>query len=155
MTLVRPTAGAKPFQLPEEWVEFPIHASGSLGYNRLAMDGYGRLGHRTKLVYDLDLAIGQLTREGRPVPISDRDFAIIASLALHGQPIPPAELGALILPGIEERVALNALKVSIHRLRARVGDPEIIEFSYARGGYIFGSTMRVNHPAEQQAQVRP
>ena len=118
------------------------------------MDGYDRLGNRAKLVYDLDLAIGQLTRAGRPVPISDRDFAIIASLALHGRPIPPAELGALILPGIEERVAVNALKVSIHRLRARVGDPEIIQFSYACGGYLFGSTMRVNHPAEQQAQAR-
>ena len=119
------------------------------------MDGYDRLGQRAKLVYDLDLALGQLTREGRPVPISDRDFAIIASLAIHGQPLPAADLGAMVLPGIDERVALNALKVSIHRLRARVSDPEIIQYSYTHGGYLFGSTMRVNHPAEHQAQPQP
>jgi DNA-binding winged helix-turn-helix (wHTH) protein len=155
MTLVRPTAGAKPFQVPEEWVEFPIHASGRLGYTPLAMDGYDRPGHWAKPVYDLDLAIGQLTREGRPVPLSDRDLKIIASLAIHGEPLLPAELGAMVLPGIEERVAVNALKVSIHRLRARVGDVEIVQYSYARGGYLFGSTMRVNHTAKQQAQPQP
>ncbi len=147
MTLVRLTAGAEPFQVPEQWVEIPIHASGRLGYTPSAMDGVYRLGRR--VVYDLDLAVGQLTREGRPVPISERDFAIIASLAIHGAPIAPADLGAMVLPGIEERVAVNALKVSIHRLRTRIGDPEIIQFSHARGGYLFGSTMRVNHPADQ------
>ena len=89
------------------------------------------------------------------MPISDRDFTIIAALAIHGKPLQPVDLGAMVLPGIEERVAVNALKVSIHRLRARVGDLEIIQYSYARGGYLFGSTMRVNHPAEPQAPTRP
>lgn len=80
------------------------------------------------------------------MPISDRDFAIVAALAIHGKPLPPADLGAMVLPGIAERVAVNALKVSIHRLRTRIGDPEIIRYSHARGGYSFGSIVRVSHP---------
>ena len=112
------------------------------------MDGYDRLGRRAKVTYDLNLALGQLTREGTIMPISDRDFTIVAALAIHGEPLQPAELGAMVLPGIAERVAVNALKVSIHRLRTRIGDPEIIRYSHARGGYSFGSIVRVNHPAE-------
>lgn len=110
------------------------------------MDGFDRLGRRAKVTYDLNLALGQLTREGIPMPISDRDFAIVAALAIHGKPLPPADLGAMVLPGIAERVAVNALKVSIHRLRTRIGDPEIIRYSHARGGYSFGSIVRVSHP---------
>ena len=97
------------------------------------MDGYDRLGQRVKMTDHLNLALGQLAREGTTMPISDRDFAIVAALATHEKPLPPADLGAMVLPGIEERVAVNALNVSIHRLRTRIGDPESFRYSHARG----------------------
>ena len=121
-----------------------------MGYTATAMDGHYHLGQRVKITYDLDLDTCELRRAGVSVPVSDRDFAIIAALAIHGKPVPPAQLGAMVLPGIEERVAVNALKVSIHRLRIRTRDSEIIRYSYQSGGYLFGSTMRINHPAEPQ-----
>ena len=100
-----------------------------------------------KITYDLNLALCQLVRDGRVISVTERGFTIVAALAIRGKPVAPADLGAIVLPGIEERVAVNALKVSIHRLRARLGDPEIIQYSHARGGYFFGSIVRINHPA--------
>ena len=82
----------------------------------------------------LDSALRVATRAGRPLALSPKEFAVL-ELLLRGQ-------GAVVSPeaileGVWDEAAdpfSNAVKMTISRLRVRLGDPPIVE-TVPRAGY--------------------
>jgi DNA-binding response OmpR family regulator len=89
------------------------------------------------LVHDdleLDTAHRQVTRGGKPVDLSPKEFAVLESLlAAQGAIISAEEL----LENVWDEAAnpfTNTVKMTVSRLRAKLGDPPVIT-TVAQGGY--------------------
>lgn len=81
---------------------------------------------RLRLVADgaeveLDLALRAVWRDGQPVALTLREWAVLEALALRaGRIVPKVELERLML-GFESEVASNALEVHVSSLRRKLG----------------------------------
>ncbi len=63
------------------------------------------------------------TRGNAAIELGGRDLELLLCLALHQRPIAPLALISLLWPDADEASGRNALKVRLHRLRKRIGDP--------------------------------
>jgi DNA-binding response OmpR family regulator len=89
------------------------------------------LGHANLTV---DTARRVATRAGRPVPLTPKEFGVLELLlAARGRVVPAEEL----LDRVWDEAAdpfTHAVKITVSRLRAKLGDPPLIE-TVAKSGY--------------------
>ncbi len=82
----------------------------------------------------LDPARRLATRAGKPLPLSPKEFAVLERLlARQGRVVTVGEL----LEGVWDELAdpfTNTVKMTVSRLRAKLGDPPVIE-TLPQGGY--------------------
>ena len=110
------------------------------------------------LVFDgfrLDPASGRLLRDGRPVPLTPKAFALLHYLASRsGQLVPKQELFAALWPDVF--VGDAVLKVTIRDIRRALGDspqaPRYIETAHRRG-YRFIADVSRARPASAPVDV--
>jgi DNA-binding response OmpR family regulator len=82
----------------------------------------------------LDPARREVTRAGRPVPLSPKEFAVLqVLLAARGTVVSAEELLARAWDEMADPFT-NTVKMTISRLRAKLGDPAVIE-TVAQAGY--------------------
>ncbi|ESR27256.1 response regulator [Lutibaculum baratangense] len=74
----------------------------------------------------LDPASLSLTRDGKPVPLTRREFAVLRMLMEHPGSVATRASLEQALYGWQEEIESNAIEVHIHHLRAKLG-PGLIE----------------------------
>lgn len=90
----------------------------------------------------LSLYAGTASRDGYDVALSDREFAVLAALALARRKIGREELCDRLWPDRDLESAARLLKVYVHRIRARFGTANIIDTR--GGGYHIGEGVVVD-----------
>jgi DNA-binding response OmpR family regulator len=82
----------------------------------------------------LDLGRREATRAGRPLPLSPKEFAVLqVLLAAQGTVVSAEELLARAWDEMADPFT-NTVKMTISRLRAKLGEPPVIE-TVAQAGY--------------------
>ena len=82
----------------------------------------------------LDTAQRRVSRAGRPIVLAPKEFGVLELLlASHGRSVSAEELLARVWDEAADPFT-NAVKITISRLRAKLGDPPIIE-TVAKSGY--------------------
>ncbi len=77
----------------------------------------------------VDVLSGRVFSNGMPVPLARAELALVFALALHGPAGSPRELLAEDLyPDSSLEAALRALKVTVHRVRRRIGCHAVIRY---------------------------
>lgn len=101
-------------------------------------------GLRTRPSNDLRLSLcaGTASRDGYDVALSDREFALLATLALARRKLGRHELCDRLWPDRDLESAAGLLKVYVHRVRARFGTANIIDTR--GGGYHIGDGVAVD-----------
>lgn len=95
----------------------------------------------------LSLCGGTATVDDRDVSLSDREFSVIATLAVARRPLGREELCDALWPERDLDASLRLLKVYVHRIRARFGTATVIETRH--GGYQLGEAVGVDvHEAD-------
>ena len=95
----------------------------------------------------LEIASGRALRGGNVLRVSERDFELLAALALLPPGTSKEQLAATIWPALDGDAALNALKMCVSRTRAQVGDKEAIVST--KRGYSLSEQVAVDvHDAE-------
>lgn len=85
----------------------------------------------------LDPALRTATRDGRRLSLSPKEFAVLEYLmAAAGRPVPSEELLARVWDEATDPFTAT-VKVTIRRLRGKLGDPPVIE-TVREGGYRIG-----------------
>ena len=75
----------------------------------------------------LDSARRHVTRAGRPVPLSNKEFGVLAALmAANGTILSAEELLRTVWDEHADPFT-NAVRVTMSRLRAKLGEPSIID----------------------------
>ncbi|MGC9445543.1 response regulator [Cereibacter johrii] len=69
----------------------------------------------------LDLAAMEASRDGRPVALSPREFAVLRALMAHPRAILSKAQIEEQLYGWQEEIESNAIEVHVHKLRAKLG----------------------------------
>src|SRR5579864_935554 len=90
----------------------------------------------------IDVLAGEVRRDSRTVPLSRGDHALLVVLALQRRPCSRDELIELLYPHLEFSSAASQLKVYVHRVRRRLGDPGVIAFHSDR--YRLGAHVQVD-----------
>lgn len=100
-----------------------------------------RSGHDIRLyLYD-----GTAGRDGSDIALSDREFAVLATLALAHRKLGREELCDRLWPDRSLDAAARLLKVYVHRIRARFGTASVIDTR--GGGYQIGDVVVVDADA--------
>jgi DNA-binding response OmpR family regulator len=87
----------------------------------------------------MDLARRITTRGGRRLPLTPKEFAVLECLLkADGRPVPAGELLQRVWDGAADPVT-TTVKTTIGRLRAKLGDPPVIETVRDSGYRIGGS----------------
>jgi DNA-binding response OmpR family regulator len=85
----------------------------------------------------LDPARGVVTREGRPVDLGPKEFGVLELLlAARGRVVPAEELLERVWDEMADPFT-TAVKVTVSRLRRKLGEPQVIE-TVAQAGYRIG-----------------
>ncbi|MHB8198457.1 MAG: BTAD domain-containing putative transcriptional regulator [Vulcanimicrobiaceae bacterium] len=74
----------------------------------------------------VELCSGVVTCEGRAVVLSEREWALLAALAMRRDAISRERLAELLWPDLDGYAARNALGVCLYRLRARLGREDTV-----------------------------
>lgn len=90
----------------------------------------------------LSLCTGTAIRAGNEVALSDREFSVIATLALARRTLGREEFCDKLWPDRDCESGARLLKVYIHRIRARFGTATVIET--CGGGYRLGEGVVVD-----------
>lgn len=85
-------------------------------------------GTSTVARFELDIPAAEVRRDGAAVQLSPGERAVLIALALQRRPSSRAELIELLYPHLEDSTAATQLKVYVHRVRRRLGDPQTIVF---------------------------
>lgn len=102
-------------------------------------------------VFTLDLARAELLRDGQPVPLRPKAFALLALFARNpGRLLVKAELLETVWPGVV--VTDDSLTQCIHDVRSALGDdgPQIVR-TVARRGYRFDAEVRADPTVQAPA----
>lgn len=102
----------------------------------------GRPDNEAPSRYELDLLAAEVRRGPIVIALSRGERALLIALALQRRPCTRAELVELLYPHLDELNAATQLKVYVHRVRRRLGDPQTIVFS--ANGYRLGSNVDVD-----------
>jgi DNA-binding response OmpR family regulator len=95
-----------------------------------------RLGYRD---LTLDPQTHIATRAGRPLALSPKEFAVLECLlAAEGKPVSAEELLERVWDETTDRFT-NTVKTTVNRLRAKLGEPPLIETVRERGYRIGGA----------------
>lgn len=92
--------------------------------------------------YELDILAGEVRLGGATIPLSRGERALIIALALQRRPCSREELIELLYPHLDPRTVAGQLKVYLHRVRRRLGDPRAIVFK--DDAYRLGSQIAVD-----------
>jgi DNA-binding response OmpR family regulator len=85
----------------------------------------------------LDPARGVVTREGRPIDLGPKEFGVLELLlAARGRVVPAEELLERVWDEMADPFT-TAVKVTVSRLRRKLGEPQVIE-TVAQAGYRIG-----------------
>jgi DNA-binding SARP family transcriptional activator len=90
----------------------------------------------------IELMRGTFKRGQARLPLPRRELEIVATLALSRAPVGGAQLGDAIWPELDEQSARNALGVTLHRMRRRLGDAGAV--SLTPSGYVLGGHVDVD-----------
>jgi DNA-binding SARP family transcriptional activator len=90
----------------------------------------------------VELVTGRVLRDGQPVTLAEREHALLAAIAMRAEPLSRDRLTDLLWPDLAESAARNAFHVCLHRLKARLGDDDVV--MRTREGYRLGSEVRVD-----------
>ncbi|MGH7329662.1 MAG: AfsR/SARP family transcriptional regulator [Polyangiaceae bacterium] len=93
--------------------------------------------------FDLDILAGEVRRSGMLVPLSRGERALLMALAIQRRSCTRAELVEMLYPHLDESNGATQLKVYVHRVRRRLGDPQAILFT--GNGYLLGPNMDVDY----------
>jgi len=98
--------------------------------------------HTGHEVLEINLTSGTVRSRGRDVVLSDREFSLLAILALRRETAARSRIADTLWPELEEYAARNALSVCLHRLRQHLeNDAAIVRSSE---GYRLHDDVRVD-----------
>lgn len=80
----------------------------------------------------IEAAAGRVTTGGLAVALTNRELELCLALGVHRRPMPSETLASLLFPDEDLNIALNRLKVYVHRVREKIGGDFI---SRNRNGY--------------------
>ena len=89
----------------------------------------------------VDIISGRVFKSGCPVPVSRAELAVVILLALKEYGLSGEELGDALYPDADACDGLNAVKVTIFRVRRRIGIPNTVRFRSGR--YSLGEPVEV------------
>ena len=100
---------------------------------------------------EINMFCGTARRNGREIPLSDGEFAVVALMAYHRGVSRREEWCDLLWPDRDAESAARLLKVFVHRIRTKCGTHDVIE---TRGScYRLGPDVRVDvHSLETLAR---
>lgn len=102
----------------------------------------------------IELFAGRVMREGSEIPLPAREAGVLFTLAAHAQrAVEGRRLAQLLWPQLNQRQAHASLKITVHRLRSRLGDASTIAFS--RGRYELSPQIAVDAALVEHALERP
>jgi DNA-binding SARP family transcriptional activator len=84
----------------------------------------------------------KVTRDGKDLRVRQREFELLAHLALAGGPMSVEALCEAVWPDFEEQAAVSSLRMSVHRLRKQLDDPAAV--LNATAGYQLASSITVD-----------
>lgn len=99
----------------------------------------------------VDLLSGRVFAGGVPVALSRAELAVMLALSVNERGASREILVEDLYPGTARDAAANTLKVNVHRVRRRVGSPDVIR--YVGGRYALGERVDVELP-RLEAEVR-
>ena len=76
--------------------------------------------------FELDVLAGEVRQRGRVVALSRGERTLLIALAIQRRPCTSSQLIELLYPHLDEASAGTQLKVYVHRVRRRLGDPQAI-----------------------------
>lgn len=89
----------------------------------------------------IELVRGKVFRDGHPVDVSTREFALVALLAVSGRAMHRDSIADALWPDLDADAAANNLRVVVHKLRKKLGDVAILSI---RGGYGLGADVSID-----------
>ena len=89
----------------------------------------------------VDIISGRVFRWGCPIPLSRTELSVVIVLALNEYGLSRDELADALYPDADAVDAANTVKVTIYRVRRRIGLPEAIPFRSGR--YTLGNLAEV------------
>ncbi|GAC1393265.1 MAG: hypothetical protein NVSMB31_12450 [Vulcanimicrobiaceae bacterium] len=98
----------------------------------------------------IEICSGNVSVNGLPVRLSNRELELCFALAVHLRPMPGEMLAEVIYPELELEAALNRIKVYVHRVREKIAPDFII---CDRDGYRFRDGLTIDL-SEIEEQVR-
>jgi DNA-binding SARP family transcriptional activator len=84
----------------------------------------------------------KVTRDGKDLRVRQREFELLAHLALAGGPVSVEALCEAIWPDYEESAAISSLRMSVHRLRKQLDDAAAV--LNVTAGYQLASSITVD-----------
>lgn len=78
--------------------------------------------------FELDVLAAEVRLDGSVVPLSRGERSLLIALALQRRPATRSELIESLYPHLDPSTAASQLKVYVHRVRRRLGDPQAIVF---------------------------
>jgi len=90
----------------------------------------------------IELLAGTVTRDGTPVKLSDKEFELLAFLALAHGAVSRDRIGEALWNHIEPEEWANNLKVTLSRMRAKLGAHEVVVAT--KGGYRLAPAIEVD-----------
>ena len=90
----------------------------------------------------VELVTGRVLRDSAPLPLADRELALLIAVAVRREALSREALTELLWPELAESAARNAFHVCLHRLKTRLGDDGAIVRSGE--GYRLGAGVRVD-----------
>jgi DNA-binding SARP family transcriptional activator len=93
---------------------------------------------------EIRLATTSVTKSGVPIDLADREFALLAFMAIGGRSTQRDALTEALWPHADRKSAENSLRVTIHRVRRKLGEATIVSI---RSGYCLGPAVRVDLPS--------
>jgi DNA-binding SARP family transcriptional activator len=92
----------------------------------------------------ISILSGEVTIGGVGVSIPDGEFGVLVGLALNARPVIGRAFAVELWPEREPEDAANLLKVYMHRIRTRLGSPDIVRST--NRGYELGPGVTVDLP---------
>lgn len=105
------------------------------------------LSRQTAGVLEISLLDFGLVYSGRDIDLTHREFELLCALAIERRPLTLSELAAQVFPEREPEKAENYVKVTIHRMRGKLGEGVI---NAGRYGYGLGAPANVDLHEIQQ-----
>lgn len=90
----------------------------------------------------ISVLTGEVTIGGSRVSLPDGEFGVLVGVALHSGPVLTRAFISELWPEREPNTATNLLKVYIHRIRTRLGKPDIVRST--NRGYELGPDVTID-----------